>query len=72
MEDITKSIGSVLLKLREDKSLSQLKLAATADVDRSFISRIERGTAVPTIAVLQKLCKALDISVSDFVRMCER
>ena len=72
MEDGLKDrISKHLIALRTAKGYSQEKLANLANVDRSYVSRIERKMAVPTISNLIKLCKHLDISASDFLKRVE-
>ncbi len=52
-------------RLRVGLGLSQEDLAYRADLDRTYISRIERGTDNPTVAVLEKLAKALAADIAD-------
>jgi transcriptional regulator with XRE-family HTH domain len=55
--------------LREKKSLSQEKLARLADVANNTIIKIESGeNQNPTLETLQKIAKALDISIDDLVK----
>lgn len=56
-------------KLREKKGLSQEKLARLADVANNTIIKIESGeNQNPTLETLQKVAKALDISIDDLVK----
>jgi len=43
-----------------------------ADVDRTFVSRLERGIRQPTITTLIGLGQALGISAADLVRETEK
>ncbi|MBW7988881.1 MAG: helix-turn-helix transcriptional regulator [Planctomycetes bacterium] len=43
MKNINKEVGLNIRKIREDKGLSQEKLAALADLHRTYIGQIERG-----------------------------
>ncbi|MEO9484556.1 MAG: helix-turn-helix transcriptional regulator [Ekhidna sp.] len=67
-EKLRDRISSLLIELRTAKGYSQEKLANLADVDRSYISRIERKLIVPTISHLIKICGPLDILASDFLK----
>lgn len=58
-----KLIGRRLRALRNERSLTILELAAKAAVSSGMISHIERGSANPSIKMLQRLCGALDVSV---------
>jgi transcriptional regulator with XRE-family HTH domain len=63
--------GKVLRTLREGKNLSQEKLAEYCDLDRTYISLLERGLRQPTISTIFKIADALDISPSELVRKVE-
>jgi transcriptional regulator with XRE-family HTH domain len=63
--------GKVLRELREGKKLSQEKLAEYCDLDRTYISLLERGLRQPTISTIFKIADALDISPSELVRKVE-
>jgi transcriptional regulator with XRE-family HTH domain len=64
--DIKKSFGKKLKKLRLERGLSQESLALSADLDRTYIPSIEKGERNVSITVLEKLAKALKISIKDF------
>jgi len=55
-----------LRRLRVDKGLSQEALAIDAGVDRTYVSRLERGLENPTVAVLERLAKAVNSSITEF------
>ena len=61
-----------LRRLRVQKHLSQEILAVDADIDRSYVSRLERSLENPTIAVLAKLARALDADLVEFFRQPSR
>lgn len=63
--------GTVLRELREKNNLSQEKLAEFCDLDRTYISLLERGLRQPTITTLFRLSNALKIKPSDLVVMVE-
>jgi len=48
--------------------MSQLDLAFAAEVDRTVISRIERGLANPSVLTLATICYALGITLSDLFK----
>ncbi len=60
-------MGLRIRKLREAKGLSLRTLAEKAGVDFSEIYRIEAGKVTPRFATLEKLAKALGISVRDLI-----
>jgi transcriptional regulator with XRE-family HTH domain len=55
-----------LRRLRVAHGLSQEALAVDAAVDRTYVSRLERGFENPTVAVLEKLAHALDADIAAF------
>ena len=55
-------------RLRVGRQLSQDTLAVDAGIDRTYVSRLERGRENPTVAILEKLAIALDAEMSEFFR----
>jgi transcriptional regulator with XRE-family HTH domain len=47
-------------------------LALRADVDRNYISLIELGKNSPSVRMLYRLCDALDVRPSDFLKDVEK
>ncbi|WP_150650700.1 helix-turn-helix domain-containing protein [Pseudomonas fluorescens] len=70
--DIGFAFGKVLRQKRKDAGLTQEQLAHEADVQRNYVSLIERGIHNPTIAVLFKLASALRCKPSDLVLSLEK
>jgi transcriptional regulator with XRE-family HTH domain len=56
-----------LKRLRQEKGLSQARLAARAELDPSTVNQIERGAREASPATLRKLADALDISLYDLL-----
>ncbi|PIV09339.1 transcriptional regulator [Candidatus Roizmanbacteria bacterium CG02_land_8_20_14_3_00_36_15] len=61
-------LGERLISEREKKSLSQEQLGLIAEIDRTYIARIENGRANPTIKILCKIAKSLKIKLSKLLR----
>ncbi|MGQ0834310.1 MAG: helix-turn-helix domain-containing protein [Gammaproteobacteria bacterium] len=72
MDLIPGAFGRVLREHRESRRLSQEALALGADVDRTFVSQIERGVRQPTLTTLCKLAQALDVQPSTLIARMER
>lgn len=68
---IVKIFGKVLRELREDKKISQEKLAEFCDLDRTYISLLERGLRQPTITTIFKLAHALKTTPSKMIEKVE-
>ncbi|MGQ9603042.1 MAG: helix-turn-helix domain-containing protein [bacterium] len=57
-------IGKNIKKLRKQKGLSQDRLSKLADISYNTVIKLESGGITnPSIDTLQKLAKALDVSV---------
>lgn len=69
--EIGVAFGRVLRQIRQDAGLTQEQLALEADVQRNYVSLIERGINQPTIAVLFKLANALKCSPSSLILLVE-
>lgn len=57
--DISSAFGKVLRQKRKAAGLTQEQLGLDANVQRNFVSLIERGVNQPTITVVFKLAHAL-------------
>ena len=62
--DLKELLGAAIKAERSALGISQEELAYRADLHRTYISDVERGTRNPSIASIQKLASALKISVS--------
>jgi len=60
-------LGTTVRKLRQQLGLSQEGLAERADLHRTYIAGIERGGRNITLKSVDKLAKALNISVADLL-----
>jgi len=68
---LEQSFSKVLKSLRMKHKMSQEELAFQSELDRTYISMLERGIHLPTIPTLFALAKALQINASDFIRLVE-
>ncbi|MFQ9393554.1 MAG: helix-turn-helix domain-containing protein [Lachnospiraceae bacterium] len=59
-------VGARVRELRNQKGLSQEKLALAADIDRTYIASVESGKRNISIVNLEKLIVALDTSFAEF------
>ncbi|MGD9995069.1 MAG: helix-turn-helix domain-containing protein [Salinivirgaceae bacterium] len=64
--DIKQIIGLRIRELRKAKSLSQEALANNAEIDRTYMASVENGKRNISIINLEKIIKALDISIAEF------
>jgi len=64
--EIKTKIGNRIKELRELKNMSQKDLAYTSDLDRSYIASVENGQRNISIVNIEKIAKALDVTLKDF------
>jgi transcriptional regulator with XRE-family HTH domain len=61
-----------LKRWRLCREISQERLAVDAEIDRTYVSRLERGLENPTVGVLERLAAALSIEIGDFFQKPQR
>ena len=64
--------GVVLRKARAKAGMTQERLAFEADLDRTYISRLENNRMSPTLDTLLRIGDALGIPASTLVSQVER
>ncbi|MFE4115788.1 helix-turn-helix domain-containing protein [Priestia sp. YIM B13448] len=69
--NIEKAFGEVLKQMRNKKKMSQEQLALEANLERTYISMMERGTRKPTINTIFKLSRVLGIKPSQLIECVE-
>ena len=63
------TIGKNIKKYRQDKGLSQDKLSKLADLSLNTVVKIELDESPnPIIETIQRIAKALDVSVDDLLK----
>lgn len=63
--EICQKFATKLQELRNAKGFTQEQLALDADVDKSYIGKIENAQKMPTLKTIAKLALALDVHVKD-------
>lgn len=66
--DIKNKIGFRLKELRNIKGLSQEKFSFICELDRTYIASIEQGKRNVSIINIERIAKALDMSVYEFFK----
>ena len=64
--DIRIKIGIRLKELRNEKGLSQEKFSYVCELDRTYIASIEQGKRNVSVANIEKISKAFEMSIFDF------
>jgi transcriptional regulator with XRE-family HTH domain len=58
-----------LRKARQARGLSQEELAHLADVDRTYISALERSVYAASIDIVARLAQVLEVDAADLLRV---
>ena len=68
MNDTPQKLGANIKRIRTKKKMTQGDICRKLDMDRSYMSAIENGKKNVTLAVLEKLAGALDVSVDELLK----
>lgn len=60
--DVVQLLGANVRRHRKLKGMSQEELALEADMERSYVSDLERGTRNPSVRALGRLANALGVA----------
>ena len=66
--DINKQLGMRIKYLRSLRKWSQEDLALEAEVNKNYLSDLERGSRNPTVKVVEKIAKAFGITISELFK----
>lgn len=61
-------VGKNLRKIRKEKGISIERLSFISDVNKNYISDLERGSRNPTIIMLDRLAFALEVDIKNFFK----
>lgn len=64
--DIKILVGKRVKELRNQLGISQEELAEIAELDRTYITSVECGKRNISIVSIEKLAKALNVSLAEF------
>lgn len=62
------ALGEAIRRIRLSKDISQEKLALLAEVDRSYVGRVERGDNNVAVLTLARLAHALGTSIAKLMQ----
>jgi transcriptional regulator with XRE-family HTH domain len=65
-------LGAELRKAREEAKMTQEDLSFAAEIDRTYVSQLERNLKSPTVDTLFRICDALGIAASELLARVER
>lgn len=63
---LPKTVGEKIQRIRKRNKLTQEKLAEKVGISTTYMGFIEQGRYAPSLEVLEKLSKALKISLPNF------
>lgn len=66
-ESLKNTLGGNVRRLRRERNFSQEELAFQAEIDRTYVSQIERGVINPSLLVLWKVSCVLGADVVVFL-----
>ena len=68
---ILRALGQLVKQRRTALGISQEELGLRANLDRTYISGVERGVRNPSVTALVSLASGLGITVSDLLENLE-
>lgn len=68
---VEKQLGMRIRYLRNQKKWSQEDLALECNINKNYLSDLERGARNPTIKILEKIAIAFSISLSELLKGIE-
>jgi transcriptional regulator with XRE-family HTH domain len=66
-DPLLRTIGLTIRALRRERGLSQETLAELAQIDRSYMSSVERGLRNVSVLNVARIASALDVPVRDLL-----
>jgi transcriptional regulator with XRE-family HTH domain len=66
--DLLVKMGERIKDIRMKKKMTQHDLASACQFEKASMSRLESGQSNPTIRTLHRVCKSLDIQISELFK----
>jgi transcriptional regulator with XRE-family HTH domain len=70
--DLRDAFAANLRRLRHAKGISQEDLAHEAGINRSYMSKLEKGASYPGLEIIAKLATVLEVEPADLIRLPAR
>lgn len=67
-EQLCNILAANVRRVRRARGVSQEQLAFDAEIDRTYVSQIERSVINPSLLVLHKVATALEVTVVELLR----
>lgn len=68
---IQTKFGTAIKELRSKKGVSQERLSLDAEIDRTYIGDIEKGTRNVSLEIIEKLCNYFQMPISELFKKIE-
>ena len=68
-ESTLSALANNVRRLRKVVGLSQEELAFQCEIDRTYISKVERGVANPSLLILARIAEVLKVSIEELVKI---
>ena len=70
--DLRQVFAANLRRLRHAKGLSQEELAYEAEVNRTYLSKLEKGSSYAGLEIIGKLAAVLEVEPAELLRVSSR
>ena len=70
--DLKKAIAKVIKKLRNEHGHSQQALADYCNMERVYISKLERGISMPSMETIFRIAEVLEMKPNELVEQIEK
>jgi transcriptional regulator with XRE-family HTH domain len=67
--DLRQAFATNLRRLRHAKGISQEDLAYRAGVNRTYMSKLEKGASYPGLEIIAKLATVLEVEPAELLRV---
>jgi transcriptional regulator with XRE-family HTH domain len=67
--DLREAFAANLRRLRHERGISQEGLAHEAGINRSYMSRLEKGSSYPGLEIIAKLATVLEVEPVELLRL---
>jgi transcriptional regulator with XRE-family HTH domain len=68
-ESTLNALANYVRRLRKLVGLSQEELAFQCEIDRTYISKVERGVANPSLLILARIAEVLEVRIEELVKI---
>lgn len=65
---VKKAFGKALREVRKRRGLSQLDVSTASDLDRAYLSELERGLKNPSLETIFRLADAMGVPATELIK----